>query len=75
FASIDFFEQREIPFVVVANRFDGARRHPEAELREALDVDPHVPIVECDVRGRSAARDVLVRLLEHAVSARSADSR
>ncbi|MEV5829098.1 ATP/GTP-binding protein [Spirillospora sp. NPDC052242] len=75
FSSIDFFEQREIPFVVVANLFDGADRHPEAELREALDVDPDVPVVECDVRGRAAARDVLVRLVEHAIRARPSDSR
>ncbi|QFG26106.1 ATP/GTP-binding protein [Actinomadura sp. WMMB 499] len=74
FSAIDFFEQREIPFIVVANRFEGAGRHPEAELREALDVDPDVPIVECDVRGRTAARDVLVLLVEHAITARPSDS-
>ncbi|OLT38078.1 ATP-binding protein [Actinomadura sp. CNU-125] len=75
FSSIDFFERREIPFVVVANRFDGAPRHPVEELRDALDVDPDVPIVECDVRGRAAARDVLVTLIEHAITGRSSDSR
>ncbi|MBE1535519.1 GTP-binding protein [Actinomadura algeriensis] len=76
FSSIDFFERRDIPFVVVANRFDGALRHPDEELREALDVDADVPIVQCDVRGRTAARDVLVTLLEHAVDGvRSSDSR
>ncbi|HLV74923.1 MAG TPA: ATP/GTP-binding protein [Vulgatibacteraceae bacterium] len=67
FASIDFFEQREIPFVVAANVFDGARRYTVEEIRDALDVDPHVPVMLCDVRRRESARDVLVTLVEHAV--------
>jgi signal recognition particle receptor subunit beta len=71
FASIDFFEQREIPFVVAANVFDGARRYTVAEIRDALDVDPHVPVMLCDVRRRETARDVLVALVEHAVQSSS----
>ena len=67
FASIDFFEQREIPFVVAVNVFDGARRYTVEEIRDALDVDPHVPVMLCDVRRRESARDVLVTLVEHAV--------
>ena len=67
FASIDFFEQRQIPFVVAANQFDGARRYSVAEIREALDVDPDVPVLMCDVRSREVARGVLVALVEHAL--------
>ncbi|XRQ14172.1 GTP-binding protein [Actinomadura welshii] len=71
FASIDFFEQREIPFIVAANVFDGARRYTVEEIRDALDVDPHVPVMLCDVRRRDTARDVLVALVEHAVRSSS----
>ena len=67
FASIDFFEQREIPFVVAANVFDGARRYTVEEIRDALDVDPQVPVMLCDVRRRDMAKDALVALVEHAV--------
>ncbi|MFE9101719.1 GTP-binding protein [Actinomadura geliboluensis] len=67
FASIDFFEQREIPFVVAANQFDGARRYAVEEIRDALDVDPDVPVLMCDVRSREVARGVLVALVEHAL--------
>ncbi|WP_254715800.1 ATP/GTP-binding protein [Actinomadura sp. NAK00032] len=69
FASIDFFEQREIPFVVAANQFDGARRYGVEEIRDALDVDPEVPVLMCDVRSREVARGVLVALVEHALQA------
>ncbi|MEU5990193.1 ATP/GTP-binding protein [Spirillospora sp. NPDC047418] len=67
FASIDFFEQRQIPFVVAANQFDGARRYSVDEIRDALDVDPDVPVLMCDVRSREVARGVLVALVEHAL--------
>ncbi|WP_433462125.1 GTP-binding protein [Spirillospora sp. CA-128828] len=67
FAAIDFFEQRDIPFVIAANRFDGARRYTVEEIRDALDVDPGVPVMLCDVRSREVARGVLVALVEHAL--------
>src|ERR1700722_19702899 len=50
FPAVDFFELREIPFVIAVNDFDGAPRfHPEA-VRVALDLDPEVPILNCDAR-------------------------
>jgi|SRR5437868_1040236 len=67
FASIDFFEQREIPFVVAANVFDGARRYTVADIQGALDVDPEVPVMLCDVRRPDVAKSILVRLVEHAL--------
>ncbi|MEV3924538.1 GTP-binding protein [Actinomadura coerulea] len=67
FAAIDFFEQRKIPFVIAANRFEGARRYGVEEIRVALDVDPEVPVMMCDVRSREVARGVLVALVEHAL--------
>ncbi|TYK44384.1 GTP-binding protein [Actinomadura decatromicini] len=67
FASIDFFEQREIPFVIAANVFDGARRYREEDIREALDIDLDVPVVLCDVRQRDMAKGILVTLVEHAL--------
>ena len=65
FASIDFFEQRQIPFVVAANCFDGARRYDPAAIRDALDVGPEVPVLLCDVRQRESVKAVLVTLIEH----------
>src|SRR5947208_3031992 len=47
FASIDYFEQRRIPFVVAANCFDGARRYTVEEIRGALGIGSHVPTMLC----------------------------
>ena len=67
FPSVDFFERRRLPFAVAVNCFAGARRfHPE-DVRAALDLDPEVPVVLCDARQRSSARDVLIALIEHAL--------
>jgi signal recognition particle receptor subunit beta len=67
FASIDYFEQRDIPFVVAVNCFDGAYEYGLTEIRSALDVDPHVPVITCDARDRESAKQVLIALIEHAV--------
>jgi signal recognition particle receptor subunit beta len=64
FGSIDFFESRGIPFVVGVNSFDGHQDRTEAEVREALDLDPRVPILLGDLRVRAVGRDVLVALMD-----------
>jgi uncharacterized protein len=65
FPSIDYFEQRGIPFVVGVNRFDGTRRFSLAAVRDALDLDPEVPLVLCDARDRQSGKLVLISLVEH----------
>ncbi|MFF5449587.1 ATP/GTP-binding protein [Streptomyces sp. NPDC012888] len=68
FAAVDYFERREIPFLVAVNCFDGADRHPVASVREALDLNPEVPVRLCDARDRESVKDVLVGVVEHAMS-------
>jgi uncharacterized protein len=65
FPSIDFFERREIPFVIAVNGFDGAESYDPEEVREALDVTADVPILLCDARIRESAKEVLVTLVEY----------
>jgi hypothetical protein len=72
FASVDFFESRGIPFVVGVNCFNGRYDRTEAEIREALDLDPGVPVVMGDVRQRPVARDMLVTLVDHLMTRRTA---
>jgi signal recognition particle receptor subunit beta len=65
FPAIDYFERREIPFIVALNVFDGARRYTVEDVRVALDLDPSLPIVMCDARSRESAKEVLISLIEH----------
>ena len=64
FAAVDYFEKRGLPFVVGVNFFDNASRYPLDEVREALGLSQHVPIVEMDARDRTSCRDTLLVLLE-----------
>jgi signal recognition particle receptor subunit beta len=68
FPAIDYFEHRSTPFVVALNSFPGTPRHGVDEVRKALDLDPHVPIVTCDARERGSCRDTLVTLVDHAIA-------
>lgn len=68
FGAIDFFERRQIPFIVAVNCFDKAERYTEDEIRGALAVPAHVPIVMCDARKRDSAKLTLIRLVKHAMS-------
>jgi uncharacterized protein len=73
FASIDYFEQRGIKFVIAVNCFEGAQRHKVEDVRVALDLDPGVPVVLCDARYRESTKAVLVTLVEHVLATRTAE--
>ncbi|MFF3547440.1 ATP/GTP-binding protein [Streptomyces platensis] len=67
FAAIDYFERRGLPFTVAVNCFDGADRYPPQAVRDALDLDPQVPVMLCDARLKDSAREVLISVVEHAM--------
>src|ERR1700727_2813843 len=69
FPAIDYFERRQIPFIVALNVFEGARRYSLQDVRVALDLDPRLPIIMCDARSRESAKEVLITLIEHVLSA------
>ncbi|MFD1661845.1 ATP/GTP-binding protein [Streptomyces caeni] len=66
FASIDFFEAREIPFAVGVNCFNGQRECTAEQVRAALDLDASTPVILCDVRDRGSSKEVLLAVLEAA---------
>jgi signal recognition particle receptor subunit beta len=68
FGAIDYFEDRQVPFVVAVNVFDDAPHHSEAALREALALNEDVPLVTCDARQADSAIGVLITLVEHALA-------
>lgn len=66
FASVDFFEQRRIPFAIGVNCFYGRRYCSADEVNAALNLRSPAPVVMCDVRHRSSSKQVLLALLESA---------
>jgi uncharacterized protein len=65
FPAIDYFERRDIPFIIALNHFEGSRRYSTEDVRTALDLDPGLPIILCDARSKESAKEVLISLIEH----------
>jgi uncharacterized protein len=68
FGPIDFFEARNLPFVVAINAFDGLLRHRPEDVREALQLGTDVPVLVCDARDRESAKQTLISVVEHALA-------
>ncbi|MFD5111051.1 ATP/GTP-binding protein [Streptomyces sp. NPDC058391] len=62
--AIDRLEHHGTPFIVACNDFGGPV-HTEEQIREALDLAPDVPLVECDARDRSSSKYVLITLVDY----------
>lgn len=71
FPSVDYFEERGVPFIIGVNCFDGGQQYTVSEVREALDLDPYVPVRLCDVRHRESSKNLLIALVEHVLAAMS----
>jgi signal recognition particle receptor subunit beta len=72
FVALDYFEARDTPFVVAVNHFDGSYRYPIPEVRDALGVADHIPVVDCDARNRETVKYALITLLQHVYDLRRA---
>ena len=49
------------------NRFDGALAHTLDDVRSALDVPAHVPVLDVDARDRYSALQAIIVLLNHCI--------
>jgi uncharacterized protein len=67
FPAVDYFEQRNVPFVVAVNVFDGAVLHPLDAVRDALSISADVPMFHTDARERTSTKDALLTLVQHAL--------
>ena len=72
FDVLDQLELRkeELPFAVAVNRFPDSVHHSAGELRQALDLLPETPIVDCDARDRGSSIRALIALAEYALAVR-----
>jgi signal recognition particle receptor subunit beta len=68
FPAIDYFERKNIPFVVAVNRFDNTQHYSLETITQALNLTGDVPVIRCDARQRESSRDALVTLAEHAIT-------
>jgi hypothetical protein len=72
FAAVDFFEHRNLPFLVAINEFDGAPKYSVNAVREALTLSGNIPVITVDARDRGSATDALIAVSEYALHRLSA---
>ncbi|MFF7330030.1 GTP-binding protein [Streptomyces sp. NPDC090306] len=64
--AIDRLEHHRTPFVVAVNRFENDTSvFSLSEIRQALALSDHVPMVDCDARVRNSGKNVLITLVDH----------
>ncbi|MET9806935.1 GTP-binding protein [Streptomyces halstedii] len=67
FPALDYFESCGLPYIVAVNHFEGTDGYEEADVREALTVPPHVPVVIMDARRKITVVESLLALVGHAL--------
>jgi uncharacterized protein len=68
FPALDYFENRDVPFVVALNRFEGSSNHDVEDVRQALNIDPSIPVVSTDARSREEVKKTVLALLDVVLS-------
>ncbi|MER7724138.1 ATP/GTP-binding protein [Streptomyces sp. NPDC096323] len=69
FPALDYFESCGLPYIVAVNHFEGTPGFEAEDVREALTVPPHVPVVIMDARNRITVVESLLALVGHALDA------
>ncbi|MFJ3975548.1 GTP-binding protein [Streptomyces sp. NPDC090021] len=67
FPALDYFESSGLPYAVAVNHFEGSQAYEPEDVREALSVPPHVPVVIMDARERRTVIESLLALVGHAL--------
>ncbi|WAX77993.1 GTP-binding protein [Streptomyces sp. KMM 9044] len=67
FPALDYFESCGLPYVVAVNHFDETELFEPDDVREALTVPAHIPVMIMDARRRISVIETLLSLVGHAL--------
>ncbi|MFK0231789.1 GTP-binding protein [Streptomyces vinaceus] len=67
FPALDYFESCGLPYAVAVNHFEGSHAYEPEDVREALTIGPHVPVLIMDARRRDTVVESLLTLVGHAL--------
>ncbi|WP_030223691.1 GTP-binding protein [Streptomyces sp. NRRL WC-3626] len=65
--ALDYFESCGLPYIVAVNHFDGSERFDADDVREALTIPAHIPVMIMDARQRISVIETLLSLVGHAL--------
>ncbi|WP_328536727.1 GTP-binding protein [Streptomyces sp. NBC_00344] len=69
FPALDYFESCGLPYIVAVNHFEGTPDFEPRDVREALTIPQHVPVLIMDARNRITVIESLLALVGHALDA------
>ena len=69
FPALDYFESCGLPYIVAVNHFEGTAAFEPEDVREALTIPLHVPVLIMDARNRITVVESLLALVGHALDA------
>ncbi|MEV1063895.1 ATP/GTP-binding protein [Streptomyces sp. NPDC050263] len=67
FPALDYFESCGLPYVVGVNHFDDSEKFEPDDVREALTIPAHIPVMIMDARRRISVIETLLALVGHAL--------
>ncbi|WP_406725531.1 ATP/GTP-binding protein [Streptomyces sp. GD-15H] len=67
FPALDYFESCGLPYIVAVNHFDETELFEPDDVREALTIPAHIPVVIMDARRRISVIETLLSLVGHAL--------
>jgi len=68
FPALDYFEGTGLPYTVAVNQFEGTAAYTAEDVREALAVPAHIPVLIIDARKRYSVVEALLALVAHAMT-------
>ncbi|SCE03325.1 hypothetical protein GA0115240_13543 [Streptomyces sp. DvalAA-14] len=68
FPALDYFEGTGLPYTVAVNQFEGTVPYTPDDVREALAVPSHIPVLVIDARKRYSVVEALLALVAHALN-------
>ncbi|MEU8617004.1 ATP/GTP-binding protein [Streptomyces sp. NPDC048623] len=69
FPALDYFESCGLPYIVAVNHFEGTERFEVPDVRDALTIAEHVPVLIMDARKRYSVVETLLAMVEHSLEA------
>ncbi|PWI10807.1 ATP-binding protein [Streptomyces sp. NWU339] len=67
FPALDYFESCGLPYIVAVNHFDETELFEPDDVREALTIPAHIPVMIMDARSRISVVETLLSLVGHAL--------
>lgn len=68
YAALDYFESRDVPFVVAVNQFPNRQIYTIEEVRDLLDLDESVEVVLTNATDRETVKETVLVLIDQAIA-------